>query len=115
MRVEGSAGVVVASTQQLSLEAARFGPAAESLGLPPRCEWDYMAHSGCVMAYGHDLEFARGRIAEYTSRILKGAVPADLPVEQLDVWKLTVNTRDAAHMGLIVPASILARADDVVD
>jgi putative ABC transport system substrate-binding protein len=115
MRSEGSAGVLIASTQQLSFEAHRFGPIAQSLGLPTICEWDYMAHVSCVLAYGHDLDYARRRVGEYTARILKGTPPADLPVEQSDAWKLTINQRTAARVGLVIPSTILACADEVVE
>jgi putative ABC transport system substrate-binding protein len=115
MRNEGTAGVLIASTQELSFEAQRFGPIAQSQGLPTICEWDYMAHTGCVLAYGHDLDYARRRVGEYVARILKGTPPADLPVEQSDTWKLTVNQGTAARVGLVIPSTILARADEVVD
>jgi putative ABC transport system substrate-binding protein len=115
MRKDEAAGVLVASTQQLSFEAQHFGPPAQSLGLPTICEWDYMAHTGCVLAYGHDLEYAHRRVGEYVARILRGTSPEDLPVEQADTWKLTVNQGAAARVGLAIPPSILARADEVIE
>lgn len=115
MHKEGAAGVLVASTQELSFEAQHFGPVAQSLGLPTICEWDYMARTGCVLAYGHDLEYARRRVGEYVARILRGTSPEDLPVEQSDTWKLTVNKGAAARVGLAIPPSVLARADEVID
>ena len=115
MRKEGAAGVVVASTQELSFEAQHFGPVAQSLGLPTICEWDYMAHTGCVLAYGHDLEYGRRRVGEYVARILKGTSPEDLPVEQSDTWKLTVNQGAAARVGLTIPPAVLVRADEVIE
>jgi putative ABC transport system substrate-binding protein len=113
--LEGAAGVLVASTQALSFEAQHFGPVAQSLGLPTICEWDYMARTGCVLAYGHDLEYGRRRVGEYVARILRGTSPEDLPVEQADTWKLTVNQGAAARVGLAIPPSILARADEVIE
>ena len=74
-----------------------------------------MATSGCTLAYGHDLEYAHRRVGEYAARILKGAAPADLPVEQPDAWKLTVNLRAAAGVNLVVPPAVLARADEVIE
>ena len=115
MRKEGAAGVVVASTQELSVEAQRFGPVARSVGLPTICEWDYMARTGCVLAYGHDLEYAKRRVGEYVARILRGTSPEDLPVEQADTWKLTVNKGAAARVGLAIPLSVLTRADEVIE
>jgi putative ABC transport system substrate-binding protein len=115
MRDEGVAGVVVASTQILANDIRRFGPVARALGLPTICEWDFMARSGCTMAYGHDLDYAQRRVGAYVARILKGAAPADLPVEQPDAWKFTVNLGAAASVGLVVPPSVLARADEVIE
>lgn len=115
MRDEGVAGVLIASTQILANDIRRFGPVAQALGLPTICEWDFMARSGCTMAYGHDLDYAQRRVGEYVARILKGAAPADLPVEQPDAWKFTVNLRAASSVGLIVPPAILARADEVIE
>jgi putative ABC transport system substrate-binding protein len=115
MRGEGVVGVLIASTQALSSEAQQFGPIAQSFGLPTICEWEYMARTGCVLAYGHDLAASQRRVGEYAARILKGSVPADLPVEQPDAWKLTVNLGAAARVGVALPPSILARADEVIE
>jgi putative tryptophan/tyrosine transport system substrate-binding protein len=115
MRSEGASGVLVASTQQLSFDVQRFAPIAQSLGLLTICEWAYMARTGCTLAYGHDLGYAHRRVGEYAARILKGTPPADLPVEQLDTWKLTVNQREAARVATIIPLAILARADEVIE
>ena len=115
MRGEGVAGVLIASTQALSSEAQQFGPIAQSFGLPTICEWEYMARIGCVLAYGHDLAASQCRVGEYAARILKGSAAADLPVEQPDAWKLTVNLGAAARVGVALPPSILARADEVIE
>jgi putative ABC transport system substrate-binding protein len=87
-------------------DAPLFGPIAQSLGLPTICEWDDMARDGCVLGYGHDLAYAH---------ILNGASPGELLVEQSDRWKLTVNLRAAAQVGLVLPATLLARADEVIE
>jgi putative ABC transport system substrate-binding protein len=115
MRGEAAAGVLIASTQVLANDVRRIGPIAQALRLPIICEWDYMASHGCTLAYGHDLDYAHRRVGEYAARILKGAAPADLPVEQSDAWKLTINRRTAAAVGLIVPPVVLARADEVIE
>ena len=115
MRGEAAAGVLIASTQVLANDVRRIGPIAQMLRLPIICEWDYMAINGCTLAYGHDLDYAHRRVGEYAARILKGAAPADLPVEQPDAWKLTINLRAAAAVGLVVPPAVLARADEVIE
>ena len=115
MRGEAAAGVLIASTQVLANDVRRIGPIAQVLRLPIICEWDYMAINGCTLAYGHDLDYAHRRVGDYAARILKGAAPADLPVEQPDAWKLTINLRAAAAVGLVVPPAVLARADEVIE
>ena len=115
MRNEGVAGVVVAATQATASYAPQLATSAARNGLPTICEWDYMARAGCVFGYGHDLAYAQRRVGEYVARILKGAAPAELPVEQSDAWKLTVNLKAAAQLGLTVPQSILVRADEVIE
>jgi putative ABC transport system substrate-binding protein len=115
MRGEGVAGVLVAASQAWASDAPLVGRIALEHGLPTICEWDYMARSGCVLAYGHDLTYAQRRAGWYAARILKGAAPADLPVEQPDAWKLTINLRDAARLGLTIPQATIARADEVIE
>ena len=66
-------------------------------------------------AYGHDLDYAQSRVGWYAARILKGTAPADLPVEQSDAWKLTVNLQAAARLGLAIPRPILGRADELIE
>ena len=90
---------VVAATQATASYAPQLATSAARNGLPTICEWDYMARAG----YGHDLRYGQRRAGEYVARILKGAAPAELPVEQFDAWKLTVNLKAAAQLGLTVP------------
>jgi putative ABC transport system substrate-binding protein len=114
MKSEGAAGVII-SSQPMAADAERVAASAAAHGLPTICEWDYMARVGCVFAYGHDLPYAQRRVGEYVVQILRGAVPAEMPVEQSDAWKLTVNLRAAARLGLAVPPALLARADEVIE
>ena len=102
---------VVAATQATASHAPQLATSAARNGLPTICEWDYMARAG----YGHDLRYGQRRAGEYVARILKGAAPAELPVEQSDAWKLTVNLKAAAQLGLTISASLLARADEVIE
>jgi putative ABC transport system substrate-binding protein len=115
MRGEGVAGVLIAASQAWAGDASRVGQVALEQGLPTICEWAFMARAGCLLAYGHDLAYATSRVGWYAARILKGATAADLPVEQSDAWKLTVNLQAAARLGLTIPYAILGRADEVIE
>ena len=115
MSKAGVAGVVIGAAQPLASDALRVAASAADNALPTICEWEYMARAGCVLSYGHDLTYAQRRVGEYVARILKGAVPSDLPVEQSDAWKLTVNARAAQRLDLVLPPAILARADEVIE
>lgn len=70
---------------------------------------------GGLMSYGQDLEAFYRRAATYVDRILKGAKPAELPVEQPTIFKLTINRATAAKLGLIIPPELIVRADEVFD
>jgi putative ABC transport system substrate-binding protein len=83
--------------------------------LPSVNAYRELVEAGGLMSYGPSYEDMHRRAAVYVGKILKGARPADLPVEQPTKFTLLVNLKAAKALGLTVPASLLARADEVME
>src|SRR3954447_1362354 len=88
---------------------------ATSRRAPVIAAWPVFAHSGAICSYGPQLSDSYRRLAGYVDRILKGAKPADLPIEQPTKFETVVNQRTAKTLGLTIPPSLLVSADEVID
>jgi putative ABC transport system substrate-binding protein len=83
--------------------------------LPTIYYFRYFATDGGLIAYGPDEMDLFQRTAGYVNRILKGASPADLPVQQPTKFELVINLKTAKAIGIQIPVSLLARADEVLE
>jgi putative ABC transport system substrate-binding protein len=94
---------------------ARLGELAAKYRLPAIYETGEYVRSGCLIAYGPIFTDMARRGATYVDRILKGEKPGDLPIERPTKFELAINLKAARALGLSIPPSILARADDLVE
>jgi putative ABC transport system substrate-binding protein len=82
--------------------------------LPAIYHYSEFAEAGGLMSYGPDNTDVWRRAADFVDKILKGAKPADLPVQQATKFQFLVNMNAAKEIGLTIPPSVLARADRVI-
>lgn len=83
--------------------------------LPVISGWAIFARSGALLTYGPQLAQSYRRMAYYVDRIVKGARPASLPIEQPTHFELVINLKSAAALGITIPPAVLGRADEVLD
>jgi len=115
LSAESVGGVAVIPDPAVIEQSRRIAELAQSARLPTAFQRRENVDAGGLFSYGPDLNNQLRQAAFYVDRILKGAKPADLPVQAPTKYELVVNLKTARALGLDVPASVLARADEVLE
>jgi putative ABC transport system substrate-binding protein len=103
------------SSLRLFSRAGQIAELAALRRLPTMYELRPFVDSGGLISYGANIEDIWRSAATYVDKILRGARPAELPIEQPTKFELVINSRAATALGLTIPPSILIRADEVID
>jgi putative tryptophan/tyrosine transport system substrate-binding protein len=98
----------IARRQQIVALAGRYD-------VPAIYPFRFFAADGGLMFYGPDIPDTWRRMAGYVDRLLRGAVPADFPIEQPLKYELVINIKTATALGLLIPPMLLARVDEVIE
>ena len=108
-------GLIVTSSPLTTLHRELIIRLSAQYNLPAVYYERLFATGGGLMSYGTDFRDQFRRAAGYVDRILRGEKPADLPVEQPTKFDLVINLKTAKTLGLTVPPTLLARADEVIE
>ena len=113
--VRGADGLLQLESPLFVTYRARLAELAALSRLPAIFSQREYVEAGGLMSYGTDFPDLYRRAGQYVDKILKGAKPADLPVEQPTKFEFVINSRIAQSLGLTIPASLLLRADQVIE
>ena len=108
-------GLVFVASPIFTANASTLVELVQRTGLPAIYEARVLVERGGLMSYGPNINEAFRRAASYADRILKGAKPADLPIERPTLFELVINRNTAKALGIEVPPMLLARADEVIE
>jgi putative tryptophan/tyrosine transport system substrate-binding protein len=114
-RRAGIEAIMVLGSPLLLAHQVRIVELAAKARLPVISAWQEFPNAGGLISYGTNVSVMFRRAAKYIDRILKGANPADLPVEQATTFELVINLKTAKALGLTIPQSLLLRADQIIE
>jgi putative tryptophan/tyrosine transport system substrate-binding protein len=112
---ERAGGIVVLSAPVFAAQAERIVRLAADHRLPAIYEHSFFTEAGGLMSYGPDLHLVFRRAAVYVDKVVKGAAPATLPVEQPTRFELVLNAKTAKGLGLTIPQGLMLRAERVIE
>jgi putative tryptophan/tyrosine transport system substrate-binding protein len=110
-----ASGLICGASLYFQVIADKLVALAARYRIPTVYEWPEFVAAGGLMSYSVDRAEIGRIIGDYVGRILKGDAPADLPVVQSSRFQLVINSKTAKDLGLAVPQSLLARADEVIE
>jgi putative ABC transport system substrate-binding protein len=108
-------GMVALSNLLVMRQRGAIAMFATKQRIPTISAWKDFAVGGNLMTYGPNLHAAWQHLASYVDKLLKGAKPGDLPIEQPTKFELVINVKTAKALGLTIPPSLLLRADQVIE
>ena len=111
----GADSVFVIASRLTNVLAAKIAEYGRAHRLPVIAPWGEFVTSGCLLSYGPNRAFESTHVARYVEQILKGAKPADLPIQQPTKFELVVNLKTAQTVGLRISQSLLQRADQIIE
>jgi putative ABC transport system substrate-binding protein len=111
----GADSMLVISSRLTGLVAGKIAQYGQERRFPVIASWREYVDSGALLSYGPSRIFEAKRLAEYVKKILNGEKPSNLPIEQPVKFELVINLKTAKALGISVPASLLGRADEVIE
>jgi len=115
LAVNGGAGLIVVGEPFTNAHRSQILELTSRYRLPTICPYRFYATNGCLLSYGVDLSDQFKRAATYVDRILKGTSANSLPVQSPVKFELAINVKTAKVLGLTIPPTLLARADEVIE
>jgi putative ABC transport system substrate-binding protein len=112
---QGRRAVVVYGSDMLFVHRVRIAELATRAQLAALCPFREYVEAGCLMSYSANVKDLWRRAATYVDKILKGAKPGNLPIEQPTKFELVINLKTAKALGLTIPPSLLQRADQAIE
>jgi putative ABC transport system substrate-binding protein len=111
----GANSLLVISSRLTGLVATKIAQYGQERRLPVIASWREFVSNGALLSYGPSRIFEAKRLVGYVQKVLNGAKPGDLPIEQPVKFELVINLKTAKALGLAVPPTLLAQADEVIE